>query len=201
MKGLRAAFATGILVLVPLVATVDILVWFVNAVDHSARNYFPLALLSFDFRGLGLILAVALILITGALTQNFVGKSLVRLFDGAVRRIPLGGGIYTAIKKFLETVFNPQSDKFKGVVLVEFPRTGVYSIGFRTGKPDLKISKKLPETLANVFVPCTPNPTSGFYLLVPEAELVPLEISVQEAFKIVISMGIVTSDEPGVLPT
>lgn len=195
MKGLRTAFATGILVLVPILATVDILFWFVNVVEHSVRNYIPTGALPFDFIGLGVLLALAIVLITGALTQNFLGKSLVSLFDAAVRRIPLGGGIYSAIKKFLETVFNPQSDKFKGVVLVQFPRAGVYSIGFRTGVPDPKVAKKLPTKVVNVFVPCTPNPTSGFYLLLPEEDLIPLDITVQEAFKIVISMGIVTSEE------
>lgn len=195
MKRLRTAFVTGVLILVPLVVTVDILVWFVHFVESSVRNYLPEGLLPFDFTGLGALLAIALILLTGALTQNFVGKSLVQLFDSGVKRIPLGGGIYTAIKKFLETVFNPRSDKFKGVVLVQFPRQGIYSIGFRTGSPDPKVAKKLDSKVVNVFVPCTPNPTSGFYLLAPEEELIPLDISVQEAFKIVISMGIVTSEE------
>lgn len=198
MKGLRTAFATGILVLVPLVATIEVLFWFVNLVEASARKFFPSDVLApYDFRGLGVLLALGIVLLTGAFTQNFIGRSLVALFDASVKRIPLGGGIYTAIKKFLETVFNPRSDQFKGVVLVPFPREGMYSIGFRTGQPDTKLTKKLPQKLVNVFVPCTPNPTSGFYLLVPEELLVPLDISVQEAFKIAISMGIVTSDEPG----
>lgn len=195
MKQLQRAFVTGILVLVPLIATLNILAWFVDAVDITARKYLFTTFLPFDFKGLGLLLALGLILLVGAVTQNFVGISLVSFFDNLVKRIPLGGGIYTAIKKFLDTILNPRNDKFKGVVLIQFPSPGLYSIGFRTGNPDPKISRKIPKPLVNVFVPCTPNPTSGFYLLAEEKDLVPVDISVQEAFKIVISMGIVTSEE------
>ncbi len=195
MKRLRGAFVTGVLVLIPLIATLKIIVWFVDAVDMTTRSYLFTTFLPFDFKGLGILLALAIILVTGALTQNYIGKSLIAFFDSLVKRIPLGGGIYTAIKKFLDTIFNPKNDKFKGVVLVRFPSEGLYSIGFRTGTPDNKIAKKTSVPVVNVFVPCTPNPTSGFYLLVEEKNLIPLDISVQEAFKIVISMGIVTSEE------
>ncbi len=195
MKRLRAAFVTGLLVLVPLMATVDLLRWFVRAIDSSAKQYIPIFILPVDFPGLGILLAVLIILLVGALTQNIAGQWLVKFFDQGMRKLPVVGSIYSGIKKFLETILNPQSDKFKGVVLVQFPRAGVYSIGFRTGNPDPKILAKDSRPLTNVFVPCTPNPTSGFYLLVPEDELVTLDISVQEAFRIVVSMGIVQSDE------
>lgn len=195
MKRLQTAFATGVLVLIPLIATLHILIWFVDAVDVTARTYLFTNFLPFDFKGLGLILAIAIILITGLLTQNFIGRSLVSFLDSLIKRVPLGGGIYSAIKKFLNTVFNPRSDKFKGVVLVPFPSTGLYSVGFRTGNPDPKLVKKTPRPVVNVFVPCTPNPTSGFYLLVEEKDLIPVDMTVQEAFRIVISMGIVTSEE------
>lgn len=198
MKSFRNAFVTGILVLVPLLLTIDILSWFVNAVENSVRRFMPTGALPYDFRGLAFLLAIGVILAVGFLTQNFIGKSLVRWLDHLIRHIPLGGGIYTAIKKFLVTVFNPSSDKFKEVVLVPFPREGMYSVGFRTGSPDPKVARKLKsKNLANVFVPCTPNPTSGFYLIVPEDQLIPLDLPVPEAFKIVISMGLVTSEEEG----
>lgn len=192
MRQLRAAFITGVLVMLPLMATIDILRWFVRGVDNTARNYLPA--LPFDFPGLGLLIVIGSILVVGVLTQNFVGQWIVTMFDQWVKRTPVVGGIYGAIKKFLETVFNPRSDKFHGVALVQFPREGVYSIGFRTGKPAPEISGK-NASLVNIFVPCTPNPTSGFYIMVPESELIPLHMSVQEAFKIVISMGIVTGEE------
>ena len=177
-------------------ATVDILRWFMSAVDTAARSYIPNFVLQVDFPGFGVLLALTLIFIIGFLTQNFVGQGLVQLVDAGMRKLPMVGGLYSGIKKFLETIVNPQSDKFNGVVLIQFPRPGIYSIGFRTGKPDAKIAgKNIGKNVVNVFVPCTPNPTSGFYLLVPEEELITLQMSVQEAFRTVVSMGIVTSDE------
>jgi len=200
MKQIRGTFLTGILVLVPLLATLDILRWFFQAVDNMVRNYLPTFLFPFDFHGLGALSALALILLVGLLTQNYVGKWLVALLDRGIRRIRVIGGLYGGIKKFIETVINPHSDRFHGVVLVEFPREGVFSVGFRTGHPDAKLERAIAPTgsasdpLVNIFVPCTPNPTSGFYLVVRESALRPLDMPVPEAFKILISMGIVSND-------
>jgi uncharacterized membrane protein len=199
MKKFRTAFITGLLILVPFMATIDILRWFVRAVDTAARSYIPNFILKVDFPGFGVLLALVLIFIIGVLTQNFVGQWLVHLVDVGMRRLPVIGGLYSGIKKFLETILNPKSDKFNGVVLIQFPREGTYSIGFRTGKPDAKLAGH-GKNLVNVFVPCTPNPTSGFYLLVDEAQLVPLQLTVQEAFRVVVSMGIVTSEEAHLTP-
>ncbi len=198
MKRIRTALVTGLLVLGPLVVTVDIFMWLVNSVDHMARKYIPTAALPFDFQGLGLLLALIIVILTGLLTQNYIGKWMIGVLDSLMKHIPLGGGVYSAIKKFLETIFGSnQAHQFKEAVLVQFPRAGTYSIGFRTGLPDHHVAKLLPKKMVNVFVPCTPNPTSGFYIMLPEEELLPLDISVQEAFKIVISMGIVTSEPEG----
>jgi uncharacterized membrane protein len=194
LKTFRTAFITGLLILVPLMATVDILRWFMSAVDTAVRQYIPNYILQVDFPGFGLLLALVLIFIIGLLTQNFVGQWLVQLLDMGMRKLPVVGGLYSGLKKFLETILNPSSGKFNGVVLIQFPRAGIHSIGFRTGKPDPKLAS-YGKNLVNVFVPCTPNPTSGFYLLVAEEELIPLQLSVQEAFRLVVSMGIVTSDE------
>lgn len=193
MKQLRSAFVTGILILVPLVATLDILLWFVGTVDRSVSRFLPA--LPFQFSGFGLIISLVMIVSVGFLMQNRIGKWAVNLMDSWLRKVHIIGGLYSGIKKFLETIINPRNDQFHGVVLVPFPRTGIYSIGFRTGKPDHKLQLPKDKELTSVFVPCTPNPTSGFYLLIPEDELLPLDISVQEAFKIVISMGLVTSEE------
>lgn len=195
MRKLRTLLITGILVLVPLMATIDILRWFIRGVDRAVHSYMPNVILPIDFPGLGLVIVFIVILVVGGLAQNLVGQWVVNSLDQWVKKAPFVGGIYGAIKKFLETIFNPRSDKFSGVALVEFPRKGIYSIGFRTGKPDPKIATK-GKKLVNLFVPCTPNPTSGFYLMVEEEDLIPLDMTVQEAFKTVISMGIVTSDEP-----
>jgi uncharacterized membrane protein len=194
MKSLRAAFLTGFLVLVPLLATVQLLFWFIRTVDSNIRGFFPSGILP-DFGGLGLILALSLIFLTGVLAQNYIGRFVVGLFDSSIRRVSIIGGIYGSIKKFLETILNPHDDQFQGTVLVEFPNPGIYSVGFRTGHPDPKITRASSKNLVNVFIPLTPNPTSGFYLLVPEEKLIALDLSVQEAFKIVVSLGIVTSEE------
>lgn len=200
MKRLRTIFITGCLALVPLIATTQILLWFVRWIDSNIRNIFPSGILP-EIPGLGVLIALTVILTAGAITQLYVGKWLINLMDHGIRRISVVGGLYGSIRKFLETVFNPRSDQFQGTVLVEFPRPGIYSIAFRTGKPDPKLQRsKDGRKLTNVFMPCTPNPTSGFYLLVPEEDLIPLDLSVQEAFKIVISLGIVTS-EPEIEPS
>ncbi|MCX6103198.1 MAG: DUF502 domain-containing protein [Proteobacteria bacterium] len=198
MKQLRTAMLTGVLVLAPLMATINILRWLIVNLDATVSQYLP-AKITHDYPGLGLVSVLLLILIIGALTQNYVGQWLVNLLDSGVKKLPLIGSIYSTIKKFLATIVNPGSDKFSGVVLVQFPRNGVYSIGFRTGKPDARIIPKVLDNehakFVNVFVPCTPNPTSGFYLWVKEEDVTPLDISVQEAFKTVVSMGIVSGED------
>lgn len=193
IRNLRNSFVAGLLVLFPLLATIDILRWFIRTVDLSVRSYLPSGIFPFEFSGVGFLFAIALVLGTGFLAQNFIGKALVTLFDSMVRRMPVIGGLYGTIKKFLETILSSNADQFHEAVLVQFPREGVYSIGFRTGRPDPILIAATTKQIVNVFVPCTPNPTSGFYLLVEESELIPLTISVQDAFKIVVSMGIVTS--------
>jgi uncharacterized membrane protein len=194
MKKLQRAFITGVLVLVPLFITINIFRWFIEAVDDVAKVYLPSFILKLDFPGLGLLIAIVLIMLIGSLAQNFAGEWLLNVFDTTLRRIKFVGGIYGAIRKFLETIFTPGSDRFSAAVMVEFPRKGMYSIGFRTGKPDSKIPNQ-GKPLVNVFVPLTPNPTSGFYVMMPEDEIIPLSLTVQEAFKLVISLGIVTTEE------
>ncbi len=189
---------TGVLVLAPLMATINILRWLIVNLDATVSQYLP-AKITQDYPGIGLAAVFLLILITGIVTQNIIGQGLVNLLDSGVKKLPLVGSIYTTIKKFLATIVNPGSDKFSGVVLIQFPRGGVYSIGFRTGKPDSRIIPKALDDeharFVNVFVPCTPNPTSGFYLWVKEEDLIALDLSVPEAFKIVVSMGIITGEE------
>jgi uncharacterized membrane protein len=194
MKELRNAFITGVLVLVPVVATLNLLLWFVGSLEETVRTYLPTGYFPIDFPGLGLILALVVILLVGLSAKNHLGQVFFSFFDSNLRRAPVAGGLYSTIRKFLETILNPHSDKFHGVVLVPFPSTTHLSIGFRTGKPDRRLGLGEQSDLINVFVPCTPNPTSGFYVLVKEADLKPLDISVQDAFKILLSMGISGDD-------
>lgn len=192
MKQLRTALVTGILVLVPFVATIDIVWWLITTLNQSVSRFLPA--LPPQMHGLGLLVALGIIVLVGLLTQNIFGHWVITRLEALLRRIHVVGSLYGGIKRFLETLISPKTGQFTGVVLVEFPRAGIYSIGFRTGRPDSKLA--VSSDVTSVFVPCTPNPTSGFYLLVKEGELVALDISVQEAFKIVISMGLVTSEEP-----
>jgi uncharacterized membrane protein len=195
MNRLKRALATGLLVLVPVLATVGVVRWLVETLDGVVRSLFPSAALPYDFPGLGLLSFLVLVLAAGIVAENYLGRAAFGALDGMLKRVAFAGSIYGAIRKLLETVLGPKNDRFSGVVLVPFPRDGMWSIGFRTGAPDKKLSAALPEKLVNVFVPCTPNPTSGFYLLVEEEKLVPLDMTVQEAFRAVLSMGLVTSDE------
>jgi len=196
VKRLRSAFITGILIVFPVIVTIDIFRWIVRVVENTVRGTLPTALLPFDFPGLGVVTALVLILGAGIAAQNYLGKWLVDTLDSGIRRISVVGGLYGGIKKFLQTLLGQaKDDRFQGVVLVPFPRDGIYSIGFRTGEPDPKLKLSREEGWVNIFVPCTPNPTSGFYILAREKELVPLSLSVQEAFRIVISLGLVSSDE------
>jgi len=192
MRRLRNAFVTGLLVLMPLMATIDILRWFFDFIDRAVRNYLPH--LPIDFWGLGILISMVVVLMTGLLTHNYVGRWVIAWADRTVRKAPLVGGIYGGIKKFLETIFNPANNQFKQAVLVEFPGEGFHSIGFVTGKPDPVLQQHFKKPMMNIFIPLVPNPISGYYVLVPEESVTPLDLTVQEALRIAISMGIVGSD-------
>lgn len=174
-------------------ATIDILRWFIKLVDKASREYIPE--LPFDFWGMGILFCFVIVLVTGILTQNYIGTWVINRFDRFIKTFPLVGGLYGAIKKFLETIFSPTGNQFKQTVLVEFPQPGTWSIGFVTGTPDKYIQDKRPEHLVNVFIPLVPNPISGFYVLIPDEKIVKLDLPVQDAFRIVVSMGIVGSDD------
>ncbi len=194
MKRFRSAFIAGLLVLLPVVGTVDLVLWLVHTADKATRDFLPFIP---SFAGLGLLSALIFILATGFFAQNYFGGWVIRFFDQTFQKIHLVGGIYSSIKKFLETLLTRESSQFSGAVLVEFPSPGMYSLGFPTGKPDSHLLKKIGKpNLINVFVPCTPNPTSGFYIVVESSKIIPLDWSAQEAFRALISMGIVTNSEP-----
>ncbi|MBU2498844.1 MAG: DUF502 domain-containing protein [Proteobacteria bacterium] len=162
---------------------------------YVPQKYLPETYLNVRIPGLGLILALILILIVGFLARNIVGSKIVHWTDRIVNRIPLARIIYVAIKQLLQGVFLPQTRAFRRVVMVEFPRQGVYSIGFLTGVSKGEVQNKTAKKVVNVFVPTTPNPTSGFFIMVPEDEVIPLSMSVEDAFKLIISGGIVSPSE------
>lgn len=200
-KKLKQIFITGLAVTIPIGLTLYILFFLIDIMDGLLKiipvRYHPDTLLGIHIPGLGIIVTLALITIAGLVTTSYVGYKIVQSGEDLVDRIPFVRNIYQAIKKISDSMFMDKRSSFKKVVLVEFPRKGIYTIGFVTGVPSGEIRKKAGQNCISVFLPTTPNPTSGYLIIVPEDELVPMDMSVEEALTFIISVGIVTpSDRP-----
>ncbi len=191
---------TGLIVLVPITITVYILRALIGVMDgfltFLPKGYHPDDWLGFHMPGLGLILVTFLVFLIGMLARNYFGGKVVHFGDRIVGRIPVVRGIYQAVKQLTEAVVGNTSQSFQKVVMVEFPRAGLYSIGFLAGPACRVLEKQAGPRLMNVFIPCTPNPTTGYYVVVPEKDLIYLELSVEEAFKLIISGGLITPPAP-----
>ncbi|MDI6616658.1 MAG: DUF502 domain-containing protein, partial [Syntrophaceae bacterium] len=166
-----------------------------NLVRFVPARYHPDQLLPFHIPGLGVIITLILIFTIGLVTRSYLGKKLAILGDRMVRRIPLVRGIYNALKQFVDAVFSDKGQSFKKAVLIEYPRKGLYSIAFVTGVSRGEVQAKTLQRCVNVFVPTTPNPTSGFYIMVPEGDMIALDMTVEEAFTLIISGGIVSPED------
>jgi len=193
----RAYFFAGILVTAPITFTFYLAWLLVNFVDNKVRplipvKYNPESYLPFALPGLGLFVLFVSLTLIGALTAGFLGRFFIKLSERLLNRMPVIRSIYNATKQILETVLANQSNAFREAVLVEYPRRGMWAVAFITGRTEGEIQNLTEEECINVFVPTTPNPTSGFLLFVPKADLVHLDMSVEEAIKLVISGGIVT---------
>jgi uncharacterized membrane protein len=187
---LRKWFLAGLLVWIPLGVTLLVISSLLSVLDASLL-LIP-AFLRPDFPGVGVLLSIALVLGTGALTANFFGRQLLAWAEALFRRIPLVRSIYGGMKKLAEQVFSSKGTSFRKVVMVEYPRKGMWSLGFLTSDPAGEIEEKAGNVdLVAVFVPTTPNPTSGFLLLVPKSEVHELTMSVQEGMQFIISLGVV----------
>ncbi|MBF0368227.1 MAG: DUF502 domain-containing protein [Magnetococcales bacterium] len=198
--GFRQYFITGLLVAVPLGLTGYILTLLIRFADQ-ALNFLPTDLhpdnlLPFYLPGVGLLLALFVIFLVGLFSSNFVGRRVVEFGEDIIGRIPFVRNLHKAIKQLLETLFSRTQDQFHRVILMEYPRRGVHAIGFVTGTGRGEVQEKTNQNVLNVFLPTTPNPTSGFLLFVPEKEVIPLEMSVEEGLKLVISGGIVIPPWP-----
>jgi uncharacterized membrane protein len=208
MKRLRRYLVAGILVWLPLGVTIVIIRFLVGLMDKSLvllpDQYRPEAWLGFAIPGLGVILTVALLLTTGVLTANIVGRTFVGGWESLLDRIPIARSIYSAAKNFTEIVFSDSGKAFKKVLLVEYPRKGIYTLTFqtatdigeiqaRTGEEVVigEIQARTGEEVVCCFVPTTPNPTSGFIILVPKKDVVELDMEIDEAVKLVMSLGVV----------
>lgn len=212
MKNLRRYLIAGILIWLPIVVTIVVVSFLIGLMDFAIklipRGYRPEALLGFDIPGLGFILSIIVLLVTGVLAANIVGRSMVRMWESVLQRIPVVRSIYSAVKKFAELVFSDGNASFKKVLLIEYPRKGVYSLAFQTSSELGEVQGRTGRDVVCTFVPTTPNPTSGFIIIVPRKDIIVLDMEVDEALKMIMSLGVVvpkwrqgqTGDLPLVLP-
>jgi uncharacterized membrane protein len=195
MKQLRRYFVAGLIVWIPLGVTIFIGRFIVLQMDKTLRfvpkEYLPETWLGFAIPGLGVILTLLLVLITGLLVANFVGRSLVGVWESLLERIPIVRSIYSAAKKFVEIVFSDSGQSFKKVLLIEYPRKGIYSLAFQTATNLGEVQERMGEAVVCTFVPTTPNPTSGYIIIVPKKDIIELDMDVDEAFKMIVSLGVV----------
>jgi len=180
---LKNYFITGLLVLIPISLTIYILKILIGLVEDFSPIKLPIP-------GMGLIITIGIVVATGFIATSFIGRWLVNLGEKFLYRIPIVKNIYQGAKQLSNAVFAPKGDKFRSVVLLEYPRKGLYSLGFVTGDTKGVMQDKTQKKMVNVFVPTTPNPTSGFYLMVPEDEVIRLNMNVEDAFKVLISGGL-----------
>jgi uncharacterized membrane protein len=196
-RPLRRYLIAGLLVWLPIVLTVFILKFLVGLVDQVIpAQWRPEVLFGFPIPGLGLVLSVIVLLLTGLAVTNLVGREIVSWWEALMRRIPVVRSIYSGAKTFTETVFTDQGKAFKRVLLVQYPRQGVWSVGFESGGDVSEATRRTGHDLVTVFVPTTPNPTSGFIILVPREEVIPLDMSVDQAMRFVFTLGVVSPDGP-----
>jgi len=201
---LRNYFLAGIIVVAPISITLFIVWQVVRVVDDNVdkllpSRYNPETYLPFSVPGLGLVLMVVLITLVGMFAAGFVGRAIMRTGERLLNRMPVIRSIYGTLKQIFETVFSHSSQSFREVVLIEYPRRGIWAIGFLTGTTRGEIQERVEPQLVNIFLPTTPNPTSGFLLFVPREDVLHLEMSVEDGIKMVISSGIVAPD-PATLP-
>ena len=200
MKRLQRYLVAGILVWAPLAVTFLLLRFAVNLMDKTLavlpRQYQPEELLGFHIPGLGVILTVLVLFLTGMLAANFVGRHVVGGWESLLNRIPIVRSIYSGAKNFAEIVFSDSNDSFKNVLLIEYPRKGLYSLAFQTGSDLGEVQSRTGEDVICCFVPTTPNPTSGFVIMVPRRDVRVLDMEVDEALKMIISLGVVVPTWP-----
>lgn len=192
---LRRYLVAGLLVWVPLGVTALVVKGLVDLMDRTVLllppAWRPEALLGFSVPGLGVLLALLVVVATGALAANFLGRRLVAAGEAVLRRVPVVRSVYGAVKQVAETLFSSRGDSFRKVLLVEYPRKGCWTLAFLTGEAAPEVEHHTGEPMVSVFVPTTPNPTSGFFLMMPRRDVVELAMSVDEGLRLLLSMGVV----------
>jgi uncharacterized membrane protein len=192
---MKKYFITGLLVLVPLFITVWVISGLVGMMDQSLlllpETWRPKAQLGLDVPGMGALLTLLIIFVTGVIATNFFGKRLILVWEALLARVPVVKSIYASVKQVSDTLFSDSGNAFRQAVLVEFPRPGAWTIAFVTGKPGGDVANHLSGDYVSVYVPTTPNPTGGYFLMLARTDVVELDMSVDEALKYIISMGVV----------
>jgi uncharacterized membrane protein len=204
MGNLRRYLIAGLLIWLPLVVTVLILKFLIDEVDRSLlllpTMLQPENLIGFRIPGLGFLLTGAVLLLTGMVVTNLLGRNMVRVWEGLLARIPVVRAIYSASKQLTETLFSGSGKSFRKVVLVRYPHPGLWTLAFLTGDGMAEANRKTGRDLVNIFVPTTPNPTSGFFLMVPREDMIELDLPVDAGIKLILSAGAVAPDQKSELP-
>ena len=189
---------TGLLIWVPLVITVWVLSILVGTLDQTLLllpdSWQPRAWLGFNIPGLGVLLTLAVVLLTGMLGANMIGQRLVQVWESLLSRIPVVKSLYSSVKQVSDTIFSSSGQAFRKALLVQYPRQGSWTIAFLTGQPGGDVVNYLTGEYVSVYIPTTPNPTSGFFLMMARADVIELDMNVDEALKYIISMGVVSPE-------
>jgi uncharacterized membrane protein len=195
MHALRKWLLAGLLVVVPVAITLAVLNWIVGTLDQTLlilpQAWHPDTLLGIHIPGFGVLLTLGILLAIGAVASNFIGKRLVHVGDRIVARIPVVRSIYSSVKQVSDTLFSESGNAFRKAVLVQWPRPEAWTIAFVTGTPGGEVASHLGDEWVSVYVPTTPNPTSGYFMMMRRSECIELHMSVDEALKYVVSMGVV----------
>ena len=204
MAALRRWLFAGLLVIAPLGITLWVLQWIVGTLDQTLLilpgAWQPDRLIGYRVPGLGVLLALAILLIVGAITSNFVGRKLVAWGDALLARIPVVRSIYSSVKQVSDTLFSPSGNAFRTAVLVQWPRADVWTLAFVTGTPGGDVATHLPDDFVSVYVPTTPNPTGGYFVMLRRRDCIELKMSVDEALRYGISRGVVVPAAPATNP-
>jgi len=191
----RKYLITGLLIWIPLVITIWVLKLIIDTLDQSLLLLPPQwhteSLLGFHVPGLGVILTLVIVFVTGVLATNFLGASLLQLWNAILHRIPVVNSIYSSVKQISDTLFSSSGQAFRKALLVQWPREGVWTIAFLTGRPGGDVVQHLQGDYVSVYVPTTPNPTGGYFVMMPRQDVIELDMPVDAALKYIISMGVV----------
>lgn len=193
--GMKKYFITGLLIWVPLAITAWVLALIVRTMDQTLlllpEAIRPEHLLGVYVPGIGVIATLLVVFLTGLVTANIIGQRLLRFWEGVLSRIPVVKSVYYSVKQVSDTLFSTSGEAFRKALLVQYPREGIWTIAFQTGQPGGDVVNYLDGEFVSIYVPTTPNPTSGFFLMLPRKDVIELDMSVDEALKYIISMGVV----------